>query len=516
MRLFALALISAFVAQVPALAAQDYRLPFDVAAGGIARDDAVADVPVDLTGFLAGLGASGNALDLASLQVVELDGQGDPVDLAVPFQFDPAAGFDPALEAAGTLVVMLAGPTAIGQPRHFELRFDTIGACDDCPPPPAVLAPVTVDSLQYENQLTYRIATPAATYLYHTDGAGLASIVDAEGEDWISFRDVPGSGAAGEYRGLPNLVFTYQDADASFFHPGFDNAASTLVHAGPLKVTVRSTTLAADDTWTVLWEFLPDAARMTVEQVGAANGGDYWLLYEGTPGGALDDADQVVRADGTVTSATATSGRWEETLPGPTWVGFLDPAAARYLYLADLAGDDAPDSYRPMGNSGQPPQMTVFGLGRVLNSSPSPLVPRMSGTGRSFVVGLADGATVSADLVAARTRPLDVTVGEPTGGATAAPAVIAAVVLEPAHPNPFNPSTRIAYRLAERGAVRLTIHDARGRLVQTIVDGTRPAGRHVSTWDGRTSAGRPAPAGVYLARLQAAGRVEMRKLALVE
>jgi len=64
-------------------------------------------------------------------------------------------------------------------------------------------------------------------------------------------------------------------------------------------------------------------------------------------------------------------------------------------------------------------------------------------------------------------------------------------------PNPFNPSTQIQFELSERQDVELSVYDAAGRVVATLARGAFPAGPHVITWDGRTSARLPAAAGVY-------------------
>jgi hypothetical protein len=50
--------------------------------------------------------------------------------------------------------------------------------------------------------------------------------------------------------------------------------------------------------------------------------------------------------------------------------------------------------------------------------------------------------------------------------------------------------------------------------VATLIDRRLAAGRHAARWDGRCDRGRPAGAGVYLARLVMAGeaRVATRKI----
>jgi hypothetical protein len=70
--------------------------------------------------------------------------------------------------------------------------------------------------------------------------------------------------------------------------------------------------------------------------------------------------------------------------------------------------------------------------------------------------------------------------------------------LEQNFPNPFNPSTRIAYKIAERADVLLEIFDVLGRRVDILVNGSHQPGTYTGVWNAETSA-----AGVYLAVLTA-------------
>ena len=70
-----------------------------------------------------------------------------------------------------------------------------------------------------------------------------------------------------------------------------------------------------------------------------------------------------------------------------------------------------------------------------------------------------------------------------------------------ASPNPFNPSTTIAFATATSGPVRITIHDLTGARVRELVDESQPAGQHTAVWDGRTDTDQTAAAGVYLVRI---------------
>ncbi len=99
------------------------------------------------------------------------------------------------------------------------------------------------------------------------------------------------------------------------------------------------------------------------------------------------------------------------------------------------------------------------------------------------------------------------------GDGTAPPARL---TLSPAAPNPFNPSTTLAFATPREGPATLRLYDVRGLLVRTLHDGVLPAGWHLLRWDGLDDAGRQAASGVYFARLEREGEVISRKLSLVK
>jgi hypothetical protein len=88
--------------------------------------------------------------------------------------------------------------------------------------------------------------------------------------------------------------------------------------------------------------------------------------------------------------------------------------------------------------------------------------------------------------------------------------------LDGAYPNPFNPQTTVVFSLPSAMDVKLAIFDARGRLVQTLVDETRPSGHHSVTWHGKNSNGLPVSSGVYFVRLQAGHNSATRKIVLLK
>jgi len=79
------------------------------------------------------------------------------------------------------------------------------------------------------------------------------------------------------------------------------------------------------------------------------------------------------------------------------------------------------------------------------------------------------------------------------------------------YPNPFNATTQFTYSLAEAGNVKLTIHNLRGQLVETVVDGHQEAGEHQIIWDASDYS-----SGVYFYKLQAGDFVSTKKMNLLK
>ncbi len=98
--------------------------------------------------------------------------------------------------------------------------------------------------------------------------------------------------------------------------------------------------------------------------------------------------------------------------------------------------------------------------------------------------------------------------------AGAAPQMTA--ILPTAHPNPFNPSTRIQFTTTVAGNTRVALHDVRGRLLRVLHAGTLAAGDHEFAWDGLDREGRKLPSGIYLAKVHGTVGTGKTKLVLLK
>jgi len=68
-------------------------------------------------------------------------------------------------------------------------------------------------------------------------------------------------------------------------------------------------------------------------------------------------------------------------------------------------------------------------------------------------------------------------------------------------PNPASADAFFRFALPAEAEVALQVYDVRGRLLQTVTEGTLPAGEHTLAWNGRDQTGRRVAMGLYLARL---------------
>ena len=102
-------------------------------------------------------------------------------------------------------------------------------------------------------------------------------------------------------------------------------------------------------------------------------------------------------------------------------------------------------------------------------------------------------------------------VRDPSAGSVPSGAGILALA-----PNPFNPSTTIAFVNPEPGRVRLSVYDAMGRRVSVILDEVMAGGTMSAQWRGRDRSGLPAPSGVYFLRLEIGREVCTRKMMIIK
>jgi hypothetical protein len=294
------------------------------------------------------------------------------------------------------LVFLLEGRTESNQTRYFNLCFTTN---DSAYKQPEFTFSIYVEHFEnYENFPAFKISTPSASYYYHKKSSGFASLIDIEGNDWISYH--PEGGFKGNYRGIPNIA-------PPQFHPGRPEGKKTskILDHGPLKLRIFSQT--EDENWSATWDFYPSYATMTLSKTCVDS---FWILYEGTPGGKLEpESDFWVNSAGKKFDMKPYIGekRWNGVLPNPQWVYFADPKLNRSMFYILHEDDEVIDEFW-WGKEGH--DMTVFGFGR----GPRPQWQYLHASPVHLTVGFAESTEFNEveEIINGAYRNLKISVGE--------------------------------------------------------------------------------------------------------
>ncbi len=101
--------------------------------------------------------------------------------------------------------------------------------------------------------------------------------------------------------------------------------------------------------------------------------------------------------------------------------------------------------------------------------------------------------------------------GEGTSNEEVEASIPTEVTLNQNYPNPFNPTTNISFNIPQSSNVTLEVFNITGQRVMTLVDGFRPAGEHLVTFDATNLA-----SGIYIYRMIAGNSVQVRKMMLIK
>ena len=84
------------------------------------------------------------------------------------------------------------------------------------------------------------------------------------------------------------------------------------------------------------------------------------------------------------------------------------------------------------------------------------------------------------------------------------------------YPNPFNPSTKIAFGLHKDQNVEIVVYNVKGEKVKTLLSSELEAGMHNVTWYGIDDNGKTVASGVYFYKMKAEKFVETKKMILMK
>ena len=158
------------------------------------------------------------------------------------------------------------------------------------------------------------------------------------------------------------------------------------------------------------------------------------------------------------------------------------------------------DQYGLDGNVSADPLFCNASGGDYRLHEDSPCVPENSPTGCGLVGALDTGCASTSTAEVGSDVPMSLLLG-------------------PAVPNPFNPVTEVTYGIpAGRSSLRVTlsVYDATGRRVRTLVDEVLGAGIHRAVWEGTDHRGTEVASGVYFYRITWNGQSRTRRMVLLK
>lgn len=229
---------------------------------------------------------------------------------------------------------------------------------------------IQMTTTEDEGMEAIKITTKAATYFFQTEAGGFSSILDKDGNDWVSWRDsgedtYPASAAA-DYRGLPNMVHGTKNSGTT--HPGFTNCTTKIID----NKTIESK--SKDREWAFRYTFYDDCVKIEVTQKPDAQA--HWFLFEGTVGGKYDPENELwgndvdgLRTDKPDFQKTeGVTGKWQ-------WAYFGDKDSERTFFVHQKNKDKLDDIFGYLGNTKEksinsPDGMIVFGFGRGKQTKP--------------------------------------------------------------------------------------------------------------------------------------------------
>jgi hypothetical protein len=214
-----------------------------------------------------------------------------------------------------------------------------------------------------------------------------------------------------------------------------------------------------------------------------------------------------------------------------TGAGFLD--------VGDGDGDNLPDVYFPLGETGgsrimdvefvgtdykDPSHYQYYAIVHCPSAAGVDSTAAIRGSGGVYGDGDLDGmpdiahnnnrsSGVRPALYVWEYDPSMSSVEEYQPGENAMPR---SFELKQNYPNPFNPTTTIMYSLEKNGAVRLNIYNINGKLVRTLVNGHQVMGYHHVVWDGNDNNGHRVSSGIYFYSLEANSQKVVKKMTMIK
>ncbi len=94
--------------------------------------------------------------------------------------------------------------------------------------------------------------------------------------------------------------------------------------------------------------------------------------------------------------------------------------------------------------------------------------------------------------------------------------IVSVKLLEENYPNPFNPTTTIAFNMPKTGNANLSIYNIKGQLIKTLVNGKVEKGQRQVIWTGIDNNNMKVSSGVYFYKLIVGNHSEIKRMLLLK
>ena len=297
---------------------------------------------------------------------------------------------------------------------------------------------------------------------------------------WI-FRSVPTASALAAIRGGARLL-----------------AAPTAARGG------RELFATTEGTNTLYWEFVANQQAFHF-----LSGYSVVTPTTGDSTGAYNPSTQFM----VVAFNAAATQYWLSAAAGGYSVDNLPPGTPE-PFLGNYAGGATHMHWEPNGETDFAHYRLYRGSSAAFVPGPGTLVASPPDTG--YADAGAAGSFYKLSAVDSHGNESGFALLTPGGTTAVAPAGGVELALAKPFPNPSRGDVTFAVSLPAEGRVSLAVFDAAGRRVRRLFAGVAPAGVRTFTWNGGGESGQAVAGGLYFLRVEAAGRVLVRRIARVE
>ena len=84
------------------------------------------------------------------------------------------------------------------------------------------------------------------------------------------------------------------------------------------------------------------------------------------------------------------------------------------------------------------------------------------------------------------------------------------------YPNPFNPTTNIAFEIAESGKTKVEVFNVKGQKIKTLLNENMEIGEHSVIWNGNDSNNKRVSSGIYFYKISINGQQKINKMLMLK